>query len=268
MGKVLSEGGVSMTHTFNTEIAKIVGLNAAVIFENIVFWLKKNLDNGKHVIDNRVWTYSSVNAMRQFFPYLTDGQIRGALKKLQDENLIEVRQFSGYNRVNWFTANVDAIRKFYQFDLQISANGSADFSDCIIYNNTDNNTDSNTDRDDPEIFELQSEYDNVRLTRNEFDKLCDLVGKEAVIKGLDILEAYKTEKGKQYKSDYRAFRKWVIDRVRNDYPDLINKSERRYATLKDFKEHLVRDLGYVEGSVEFEQTVDDWKSDYNDRPSH
>lgn len=268
MGKVLSEGGVSMTHTFNTEVAKIVGVNAAVIFENIVFWLKKNLDNGKHIIDNKVWTYSSVNAMLQSFPYLTDGQIRGALKKLQDENLIEVRQFSGYNRVNWFTANVDAICKFYQFHLQISTLPSADLNACIYNNITDNNTDNNTDRDDPKFFELQGEYDNVSLTQNEFEKLCDLIGKDAVIKGLDILEAYKTEKGKKYKSDYRAFRKWVIDRLKNDYPDLINKSERRYATLKDFKEHLVRDLGYVEGSVEFEQTVDDWKSEHNDRPSN
>lgn len=271
-----------MTHSFNVRIAERVGVNAAIILESIVFWIKKNYDNEKHIIDCNVWTYASAEGLRSTFSYFSEAQIRYAIKKLVDEGLLEVRHFSGYDRVNWYAVDPSAICEYYQIDLRKLANRNDKISECYIYNNSDTVTDTVTDntefdenynpekdyrdtivkalREEFRLFELQSEYDNVKMTQTEYDKLCNELGEEAVRKGLDILEAYKTERGKEYKSDYRAFRKWVMDRVRQDYPDLITKKERSYKTEKDFREHLIRDKGYVEGSTEFEQVLEDWKS--------
>lgn len=256
-----------MTHSFNVRIAERVGVNAAIILESIVFWIKKNYDNEKHIIDCNVWTYASAEGLRSTFSYFSEAQIRYAIKKLVDEGLLEVRHFSGYDRVNWYAVDPSAICEYYQIDLRKLANRNDKISECYIYNNSDTVTDTVTDNSEdidfgkePSLFELQGEYDNVKMTQTEYDKLCNEFGEEAVRKGLDILEAYKTERGKEYKSDYRAFRKWVMDRVRQDYPDLITKKERSYKTEKDFREHLIRDKGYVEGSTEFEQVLEDWKS--------
>jgi hypothetical protein len=67
--------GVSTTkketsmHSFDPEIAKKVGVNAAVIYQNIVWWTQKNAANNKHHHDGRHWTYNSIKAFDVLFPY-------------------------------------------------------------------------------------------------------------------------------------------------------------------------------------------------------
>lgn len=59
-----------MHHYFNTEIAKEVGVNAAVILENIAHWVFRNQVSNKNHFDGHYWTYNSNAAMAELFPYL------------------------------------------------------------------------------------------------------------------------------------------------------------------------------------------------------
>ena len=63
-------------HSFDPEVAQVVGVNAAVIYQNIVWWAEKNAANERHIHDGRVWTYNSVGAFETLFPYLSAKQIR------------------------------------------------------------------------------------------------------------------------------------------------------------------------------------------------
>lgn len=91
-------------HSFDPDIAEQVGINAAVIYQNIVWWCDKNAGNGKHFHEGRYWTYNSVKAFAVLFPYLTRDQIRRALEKLVSEGLILVGSFNetGYDRTHWY----------------------------------------------------------------------------------------------------------------------------------------------------------------------
>ena len=77
-----------MTHSFDTEIAEKVGVNAAILLKNIEFWISKNEANGKGEINGYTWTYNSVKAWGELFPYMGAKQIRNALQKLRDEGYI------------------------------------------------------------------------------------------------------------------------------------------------------------------------------------
>lgn len=94
-------------HSFDPEIAKIVGVNAAVIYQNLVWWTQKNAANERHYYDGRYWTYNSVKAFDSLFPYLTAKQIRTALEKLEQANLIVSGNFnqSAYDRTKWYSPN-------------------------------------------------------------------------------------------------------------------------------------------------------------------
>jgi hypothetical protein len=102
--------GVSTTkketsmHSFDPEIAKKVGVNAAVIYQNIVWWTQKNAANNKHHHDGRHWTYNSIKAFDVLFPYLTTAQIRRALEKLETSGLLLSGTFNkiGYDRTKWY----------------------------------------------------------------------------------------------------------------------------------------------------------------------
>lgn len=94
-----------MINAFDSEVAKLVGVNAAVLFKNIEYWVEKNATNGQNEHDGRYWTYNSVKAYSEQFPYLTQKQIRTALSKLEDSGLVMTGAFNDvpYDRTKWYT---------------------------------------------------------------------------------------------------------------------------------------------------------------------
>lgn len=92
------------THHFDTGIAQDVGVNAAILYQNICFWIDKNAANEKHFIEGRYWTYNSVAAFGKLFPYLGRGAIENALKKLIAEGYLVASDFnkSAYDRTKWY----------------------------------------------------------------------------------------------------------------------------------------------------------------------
>jgi hypothetical protein len=107
-------------HSFDPQIAQRVGINAAVIYQNIVWWCEKNAANERHIHEGRSWTYNSIKAFDALFPYLTSKQIRTALDKLETDGLILSGTFNkaGYDRTKWYCPS-------RQMDLPKKANGIA-----------------------------------------------------------------------------------------------------------------------------------------------
>ncbi len=133
-----------MTHSFDIEIAKKLSVNSAIIYQNLQFWCLKNKANKKHFHDNNYWTYNSVNAWAELFPYLGASQIKTALKKLEEEGYIESGEYnkSSYDRTKWYAI----------IDLAVLANGLDGNSQRVDGNSqpipdikpTDNKPDNNT----------------------------------------------------------------------------------------------------------------------------
>ncbi len=122
-----------MNHSFNTEIAKDIGLVPAVMLEHIAFWILKNEANEKNFFDGAYWTYSSVDGFAKIFDYLTAKQIRSALEKLIETGYLVTGNYnkSTYDRTKWYALTAKS-RVFYglsncqkgQMDLPKKANGS------------------------------------------------------------------------------------------------------------------------------------------------
>lgn len=91
-------------HSYDIEVAKKVGLNAAVIFYNIDFWCQKNAANGKNIKDGRAWTYNSMSAFETLFPEFSYDQIRRALDKLIEVGYVGVGSYNKdpRDRTRWF----------------------------------------------------------------------------------------------------------------------------------------------------------------------
>lgn len=107
-------------HSFDPEIAKQVGVNAAVIYQNILWWAERNAANNKHNHEGLWWTYNSVSAFAELFPYLTSKQIRTSLDRLEKQGLILSGSFnkSAYDRTKWYAPT----RPIGEHDLPIGAN--------------------------------------------------------------------------------------------------------------------------------------------------
>lgn len=93
-----------MEHSFDIQIAQNYGVNAAIILNNLYFWIEKNRANDDNFFDGHYWTYNSISAFEVLFPYLSAKQIRGTLQKLENEGIIKSGNYnkSAYDRTKWY----------------------------------------------------------------------------------------------------------------------------------------------------------------------
>lgn len=91
-------------HHFNVEIAKECGVNASILFSNIAYWIEHNKANGINYHDGHYWTFNSMKAFSQLFPYFSEKQIKTALKKLEDDGLIMTGNYNKlpFDRTKWY----------------------------------------------------------------------------------------------------------------------------------------------------------------------
>ena len=93
-----------MEHHFNCEIAEQYGIAEAIILNHFEYWIKKNKANDKNYFNGNYWTYNSVKAFKEIFPYLTEKKISSALAKLKNEGIIITGNFNEnkYDRTLWY----------------------------------------------------------------------------------------------------------------------------------------------------------------------
>lgn len=93
-----------MEHKFNVKAAEKIGLHEAIILENLRFWCDHNMANGKNMHDGMAWTFNSVKAFSELFPYMSSGQITRALKNLEAGGYIKTGNFNAqpYDRTKWY----------------------------------------------------------------------------------------------------------------------------------------------------------------------
>ena len=134
------------THSFDTDIANEVGVNAAILYANIDFWVTKNEANQseRHLHEGRYWTYNSVAAWSKIFYYMSVRSIRTALAKLEEANLVYAGSFNAdkRDRTKWYSPN--RVTAFALTDKSTLSEESASFvtSDKPL---PDNNPDQKPD---------------------------------------------------------------------------------------------------------------------------
>lgn len=91
-------------YQFDIEEAKQLGVDGAIIVQNLRFWILKNQANGKHFHENRTWTYNSLEAFCTLFPFWSKRQIERILKKLVEQGIVLKSNFNQvkYDRTSWY----------------------------------------------------------------------------------------------------------------------------------------------------------------------
>lgn len=93
-----------MQHHFDIDIAKEFGVNTAIFLDNIAYWTLKNIANKTHYYDNLYWTYNTIQAFTQLFPYWSIRQLRVIIDYCVDKNLLIEGNFNQhkYDKTKWY----------------------------------------------------------------------------------------------------------------------------------------------------------------------
>lgn len=118
-----------MKHIFDIEIAQRYGVNAAILLENIGYWIKRNEANDINFFDGTYWTFNSRRAYKQLFPYMSERQIDTAFRKLIDDGVLKTGNYNklAYDRTLWYalTQKGESILHFDGMDNVKMSDGNA-----------------------------------------------------------------------------------------------------------------------------------------------
>jgi len=127
-------------------LAKAIGLNNAIVLQQIHYWLKSS----KYEHDGSIWIYNSVSSWCDQFPFWSDSTIKRALNTLRDAGLIKVANYNkaGFDKTLWYTIDyAKLILSLGQVDPIVESgctNVDAKLTTPIPETTADTTTDNNT----------------------------------------------------------------------------------------------------------------------------
>ena len=98
-------------------LAEKLGINEAILLQQIQYWIKNAEKNGtkdkdyRKFINGRWWTYNTFQDWQKQMPWLSVSGIRKLVKKLKDRKLIAVvkHKAKSQDHTLWYTINYDAV---------------------------------------------------------------------------------------------------------------------------------------------------------------
>lgn len=159
-----------MYHSFDIDLAEAYGILEAILLNHFQHWIKHNAANEKHYHDGRYWTFNTVKAFAELFPYASAKQIRTAIDKLIKADIIMTGNYNKttYDRTLWyaFTDKGLTICPLGKMDVHKKENGCAEngkpIPNTITSTNTNqNNKENNNQPAKPADSVLVSEFEEL-----------------------------------------------------------------------------------------------------------
>lgn len=90
----------------NSELARIVGLNEAIVMQQLNYWIKGTVSGVEK--DGMRWIYNSHAEWVKQFPFWSVDTVKRTFSSLKKQNLVLVEQLSKdrHNRTNYYTINI------------------------------------------------------------------------------------------------------------------------------------------------------------------
>lgn len=92
-------------------IATVLGLNQAMILQQIHYWLEQNKKNGRNFHQGKYWTYNTISEWQEEFPFWSKETVKRAFKKLREAGILKVDNFNVYkmDRTLWYTIDYEKL---------------------------------------------------------------------------------------------------------------------------------------------------------------
>lgn len=170
-----------MINCFETEVAKDVGVVAAVLYHNIQYWCAHNRANRINEYDGYFWTFNSIEAFTELFPYLSKNQINLGLKKLEESGYIKTGNYnkSAYDRTKWYAD----IKCGNSEDLPISTKTEME-------SNENENGSTQNHKPIPNINTNNNQITNLKEIKKKFDAIAFLDSVDCINEHPDLKAAF------------------------------------------------------------------------------
>lgn len=120
-------------HSFNVEHAAQYGVNEAIVIGYLSYCCFINRANGRNVHQGRAWTWNTVEALKEIFPYWKPSKIRRILDSLVAQHVIIKGNHSknAYDRTIWYAFREESLFFGKSAHLPKMTNAFAESDKCI-----------------------------------------------------------------------------------------------------------------------------------------
>ena len=96
------------------QLTKVIGLNQALILQQVYYCLKLNKKNNRNFHEGRYWTYNTINEWQEEFPFWSKETVKRAFNKLRQLGFIMVDNFNVYkmDRTLWYSIDYDRLNEY------------------------------------------------------------------------------------------------------------------------------------------------------------
>ncbi|RXI70523.1 DnaD domain protein [Clostridium tetani] len=99
----------------NKELAKIIGLNEAIVLQQIEYWININEQAKKenNFQDGFYWTYNTIEEWTNEFPFWSGDTVKRTLSKLRKRELLITNRYNikKYDRTLWYRINYEKLNE-------------------------------------------------------------------------------------------------------------------------------------------------------------
>ena len=122
-----------MTYLFNEnpvvidrELATVIGLNEAIILQQMQYWIKKS----EHNFDGKTWIYNSVSQWKKQFPFWSESTIDRTIRSLDKLGLLFIGNYNRdrRDRTKWYSINYSQLDNIMK--NAFSQNDECNLSNC------------------------------------------------------------------------------------------------------------------------------------------
>lgn len=94
-------------------LAAILGLNEAIVLQQVHYWIEINKKNNNNFHDGRYWTYNTINDWQEEFPFWSAETVKRIFKRLRKRNLVITNNYNKIkrDRTLWYTINYEELEK-------------------------------------------------------------------------------------------------------------------------------------------------------------
>lgn len=105
----------------NKDLAAAIGLNEALVLQQIHYWLEINRQADKNSYDGCYWTYNTIAEWQEQFPFFSYDTVKRTLRKLRDAGLLLTGNYNRkkMDRTIWYTidySRLDELEREYRSD--------------------------------------------------------------------------------------------------------------------------------------------------------
>ena len=100
------------------QLAVKIGLNEAIVLQQIQYWIKKYEKDPQHLLEGNIWIWNTIETWNEQFPFWSISTIKRIFKFLEEKKLIVAFQMNAvkHDHTKWYRIDYNSLESLLSLE--------------------------------------------------------------------------------------------------------------------------------------------------------